>query len=191
MSTTTLLKIEDVDRMLARGEFDGPDAKRLELIRGELREMSPIGTDHVNTVTWLQDWSYDVVDRSKFRIFIQNPVEIPELATMPEPDLVWLRRKQSNRGRPQVPDVVLLIEVADTSVTYDTGAKAQIYAEAGVRDYWVVDIPGQELHVFHDPSERGFKTHEVHSRDACVAPLLIPDISLNVHELYSRLETDD
>ena len=84
--------------------------------------------------------------------------------------------------------MLLLIEVADTSVAYDTGTKAQIYAEAGVRDYWVVDIPGRKLHVFRDPSEHGFKTHEVYSGDARVAPLLIPHIGLSVIELFSQLD---
>lgn len=191
MSTATLLTIEEIDRMIARGEFDGPNAKRVELIRGELREMSPIGTEHVETVTWLQEWSHDIVDRKKIKVFIQNPIEIPELATMPHPDVVWLQRKRFLRRRPRVPDVMLLIEVADTSLAYDTRVKAQLYAEAGVRDYWVVDLPNRKLHVYRDPSKTGFQSHEVHEGDARVPLLMIPEIVLAVNELFEVLDLDD
>ena len=128
------------------------------------------------------------LDRRRFRTSIQNPVQIPELGTMPHPDVVWRRRTRARGGRPHVPDIVLLTEVSDTSAAYDTRVKAQIYAEAGVRDYWVVDIPSRKLHVFRDPSERGFQTHEVHTGDARVVPLLAPDVSLTVNELYSELD---
>ena len=191
MSTSTLLTIEDVDRMIARGEFDGPHAKRVELIRGELREMSPTGTDHINMVNWLTDWTSDVLDRRRFQASIQNAVEIPELATMPHPDVVWLSRKRSMRRRPRVPDVMLLFEVADSSLAYETSVKAQIYSEAGVRDYWVVDLPNRKLHLFRDPSESGFQSCEVHTGDTLVTPLLVPEISVTVSELFAVLELDD
>jgi Uma2 family endonuclease len=191
MSTSTLLTIEDVDRMIARGKFDGPNAKRVELIRGELREMSPTGTDHINMVNWLNDWTSDVLDRGRFQASIQNAVEIPELATMPHPDVVWLRRKRAMTRRPRVPDVMLLIEVADSSLTYDTTVKAQIYSEAGVRDYWVVDLPNRKLHVFRDPSESGFQSREAHSGDELVVPLLVPGVSVVVNELFEVLDPDD
>lgn len=191
MSTSTLLTIEDVDRMIAHGEFDGPNAKRVELIRGELREMSPTGTDHINMVNWLNDWTSDVLDRGRFQASIQNAVEIPELATMPHPDVVWLRRKRSMRRRPRVPDVMLLIEVADSSLAYDTTVKTQIYSEAGVRDYWVVDIPDRKLHVFRDPSEHGFQSREVHTGKTRVAPLLVPGVTLTPDELFEVLDLDD
>ena len=87
--------------------------------------------------------------------------------------------------------MVLLIEVADTSVAYDLGEKARIYAEAGVRDYWVVDIPGRLLHVFRDPTEDGFRTHETFAGDARVTPLLLPNVVLAVNELFAGLGTDD
>jgi Uma2 family endonuclease len=190
MSTSTLLTIEDVDRMIARGEFDGPNAKRVELIRGELREMSPIGQEHVDMVDWLNEWSWQVIDRSQIQVSIQNPVQIPELDTMPHPDVVW-RRKRRKGGRPHVPDVMLLIEVADSSLTYDTTVKAQIYSEAGVRDYWVVDLPNRKLHVFRDPSESGFQSREVHSGNTLVTPLLVPGVTLTPDELFEVLDLDD
>jgi Uma2 family endonuclease len=74
---------------------------------------------------------------------------------------------------------------------YDTGEKARIYAAAGVRDYWVVDIPGRRLHVFRDPSPHGFRTHETFAGDARVVPLLLSGTALVLSEMFAALEGDD
>lgn len=190
MTESSLLTIEEVDRMNACGDLDGPDAKRLELIRGELREMSPIGRDHVDVVDWLMDWSYSVLDRKELRISIQSAIDAPELHTIARPDVLWLRRRRTP-SRHRVPSVLLLIEVADTTASYDTGPKAQMYAEAGVRDYWVVDIPGKKLHVLRNPSEQDFATHETYSGDACVTPLLVQNVTLTVDKLLAEFDLGD
>ena len=143
MSSTATFTIHEYERMIACGAFAGPNAKHLELIRGELRMMSPQGAEHGELVSQLNDWSHDVVDRDCVKIRIQSSIEIPQLNTQPEPDVVWAQARSFARRRPQPHEVLLLIEVADSSLTFDLGEKCKLYCDAGIRDYWVVDIPSR------------------------------------------------
>jgi Uma2 family endonuclease len=141
MSTIATFTVDEFEHMIGCGAFTGPNEKRVELIRGELREMSPTGVDHEELVDWLNEWSFDTVDRKAVQVRVQETLGIPELETIPLPDLAWVRRQRVRRRRPRPSDVLLLTEVADSSVAYDTGEKLRLYSEAGVRDYWVADIP--------------------------------------------------
>ncbi len=176
--------------MIACGAFVGPNEKRIELIRGELRMMSPQGTEHCECVSWLDDWSHDVVNREVMRIRVQSSIEIPGLATQPEPDVVWVAAKSYARIRPQPADILLLIEVADTSLSYDLTEKCQLYAEAGIRDYWVVDIPHRLLHVFRDAGRDGYRSRDRYSADQAATPLLVAGVSLSVAALFACLHEE-
>ena len=180
MSTTARLSMDEYDDLVRRGVFD---RLRVEFIQGELREMSPIGPDHEEVVDLLNEWSVKNKPGS-VRIRIQNSIGLPELESAPEPDVVWVRQRSYRSGRPQPADVLLVVEVADSSVRYDTGEKADLYAEAGVGDYWVVNIPGRRLEVYRDP--RGGKYQEVRyfTLSESVAPIAFPDLRLSVAMLF-------
>lgn len=134
MSTVARLSVEEYDRIIATGVFDHPVRRRVELVRGEIRDMNPIGPLHEDAVDLLAEWSFDSVPRMKVRVRVQNSIGLPELDTVPEPDLAWVRRRAYSRGRPTPRDVLLVIEVADTSLAYDTGEKADLYAAASIGD---------------------------------------------------------
>jgi Uma2 family endonuclease len=189
MNTAATITVIEYDRMIAQGAFDGPYAKRLELIRGELREMSPSGIDHEDIVDWLTEWSYVTVDRKAVKVRVQESVGIPELETIPQPDVAWVQR-HTVRRRPRPTDLLLLIEVADSSLGYDTGEKAQLYAEAGVEDYWVVDVQRRLLHVFRDPTAEGYQTHRTLQAGDQITPLGVPQASLDVGALFSILDIE-
>ena len=114
--------------------------ERVELIRGEIIEMSPIGSRHVAFVNNLTQL---LVTRLAGRaiVSVQNPVALDD-DTEPEPDLAILRHRRTvpyKESEPATEDVLLLIEVGDTSLTYDRRTKRYLYAEAGIPEYWVVD----------------------------------------------------
>ena len=187
MSSTATFTIDEYERMIACGAFAGPNAKRLELIRGELRMMSPQGAAHCELVSQLNSWSHDVVDREQIKIRIQSSVEIPQLDSQPEPDIVWADAKSYAQRRPQPREILLLVEVADSSLAFDLGEKCQLYCNARIRDYWVVDIPGRILHVFRDPRPNGYQTRDRFSAYDEVAPLQWDRAKLSVADLYACL----
>jgi Uma2 family endonuclease len=188
MSTAALFSLDDYDHMIACGAFAPPHDRRCELIRGEIRDMSPIGPEHGEMVDWLNEWSFAVMSRRSVRIRIQSSIGIPELGSAPEPDVVWAERKSYAQRRPEPQDVLLLIEVADSSLQYDLGEKADLYAEAGITDYWVVDIRDFRIHVHRQPTAEGFQSLETFAMGDTVHPLCKTDATLNVAELFNGLQ---
>jgi Uma2 family endonuclease len=80
------------------------------------------------------------------------------------------------------------VEVADSSRAYDLGEKCQLYAEAGIRDYWVIDIPNRFAHIYRDPSPRGYQTRLRLSANEQITPLLVDNISLQVSGMFACLD---
>jgi Uma2 family endonuclease len=188
MSTTAIFTIDQYEHMIECGAFAGPNAKRIELVRGELRMMSPQGPEHGELVGQLNDWSHAVVDPQLIKVRIQTSVEFPRLNALPEPDIVWAERKSYARRRPEPHEILLLVEVADSSLAYDVGEKCQLYAEAGIRDYWVIDIPNRVVHVHRDPSPRGYQIRRRLSASEQITPLLVDNVALGVARVFACLD---
>jgi Uma2 family endonuclease len=173
--------------MSASGAFDGPHAKRIELIHGELREMSPIGDNHEDVLDWLLDWSIRSVDLNKIKLRVQESVGIPEFDSVPQPDFVWMHRRKK-RGRPQPKDVALLIEVADSSLRFDLGEKAKLYSASGIEDYWVIDIRHRRAHVHREPCPDGFRSIEIFETGDTIQPVNVTTAALGIAALFTCLD---
>lgn len=185
MSTTTRLTIEQFDQMIADGVFEkGPNRDRVELIDGELRQMSPIGPSHEDIVDSLTAWSFSALPVKSARVRIQSSIGLPTLVSVPQPDVAWVHSRRYSRKRPSAEEVLLIIEVADSSLRYDRGEKAEMYAAAGIADYWVVDIPNQAVHVYRHPEAEGFASCETFRGADRISPLMIPDAALVVEMLF-------
>ncbi len=187
MSTATRITLADYDRMIAAGHFDaGMNHPRVELIDGELRDVSPIYPPHAIIVSVLTEWSIENRQKDKIWVRVQNPIVIPFRESSPEPDLVWAERKNYMSGHPEPSDILLLIEVADSSVAYDCGEKANLYAGAGIADYWVVNIPSSCIEVFRQPDGARYHSHQVLKAEDEVHPLAFPQITLPVALLFPK-----
>src|ERR1700730_12163548 len=90
MSTTAKLSFKEYDQIVATGVFDGKNHRGLELIRGELREMSPIGPVHADLVAWLTNWSIRSTSADEIQIRVQSPIALEDADCSPEPDIVWV-----------------------------------------------------------------------------------------------------
>jgi len=178
--------IAQYDRMIAGGVFDARQRQRLELIRGEIRQMNPIGPMHEEVVDRLTEWSMENVSRNEVRVRVQNSIGLPALESAPEPDLAWVARRNYSRGRPKAKDVLLVIEVAESSLDYDCGEKAALYAEAGIRDYWVVNLVERVVEVRRDPAEGGYRTITRHSGDDEIRPLAMPEVVFRPSMLWEE-----
>jgi len=158
---------------------------RVELIRGEIVEMSPIGPRHaafVNNLTQL------LVVRLAGRaiVSVQNPVVVAD-DSEPQPDLAVLRRRARpyKEATPEAPDVALLIEVAETSLAYDRTTKLRLYAEAGVAEYWVVDVERESIECYRAPGPRGYREVERATGAATVSPRAFPDLALPLADIFA------
>jgi len=180
------LSIEQYDLMIGAGVFEreGP-RQRIELIEGVLLQMSPIGHDHENVVDWLARWSFDSTKADEVRVRIQESLALPGQRTVPEPDIAWVRSGAYDKGRPAASEVLLVVEVAKTSVAYDLGKKAELYAIAEISDYWVANLETRSLVVHRDPSDGRYASITTLRGEQTLSPLAKPDAGLTVASLFA------
>jgi Uma2 family endonuclease len=185
MSTATRITVAEYDRMIADGKFEGGLTRpRVELIDGELREMSPIGSIHERLVARLVRWSCTNTAGDIVSVRPQSSIGIPDSDSVPEPDVVWAKEKDYGAGRPVGADILLVIEVSESSLAFGRGEKADMYASAGIADYWVVNIPGRCVEVFRQPEAGRYAVHEIIHASAGIHPLAFPEVALPVELLF-------
>jgi Uma2 family endonuclease len=146
--------------------------------------MNPVGSAHEDILDFLNVWSVENVPRDKVRVRLQNSIGLPSLESAPEPDLAWVVRRDYYHHRPTAEDVLLLIEVAETSLAYDTGEKAELYAAADIADYWVVDVAGRAIEVRRDPSGGRYRSLQTSTGQQSLHPLVLPEVALTPQALW-------
>ena len=155
---------------------------RLELIEGEIIEMSPIGLRHAALVRGLINRLTRLIGEDEALIDAQNPVHLSDLS-QPQPDVTVLRPSRDYYAdrHPQPEDVLLLIEVADTSLAYDRGVKVPVYARCGIPEVWIADVGGAAVEVYRRPSASGYaEVERLTDPDAVLTPALLPQLRLTV-----------
>ena len=166
---------DEFERMAEAGIFD--EDERLELLEGEIVAMSPIGSPHA--------WCVNRLTRIFARlgeaaiVSVQNPVRLDERSTL-QPDLALLRPETSQERHPGPADILLAVEVADSSVAVDRGIKAPLYARSGVIELWIVDLVADRLEVYRNPAPTGYRLVQVFGRGQRVSPLFAPDLAIEV-----------
>ena len=184
MSTSTKITSDDYERMIAEGHFDPSDPRRYELIEGEIVTMSPIGHEHSEAVEALNEWSFENRPKGQVKVRVQDAVGIPALNSVPQPDLFWVRRKSYRKARPQASDLLWLVEVSDSTLSYDRGRKAKIYAKAGVADYWIVNIPDQCVEVRRDHKGDFYQSIQTFRAGDLIPLLAFPEIQFAVDTVF-------
>jgi Uma2 family endonuclease len=162
--------IAEVEAMVAAGVM-GED-ERVELIGGELVPMSPKGNQHVVVKSALVDrWIRSRPDDC--RLTQETTFRLSE-DTYLEPDVVIYRRASGLRGLTGA-NVLLVVEIADSSLPYDTGRKAALYASSGIRELWVVDAVRLTTRVFCEPAPDGYRDKQDFGPAERLVPLIAPD----------------
>jgi Uma2 family endonuclease len=161
------------------------DDDRVELIRGEIVEMSPPGRHHrafVNNLNRLL--SRRLPEHTV--VSVQNPLPLSD-DTEPQPDLAVLRtRDVSYKDREAwAEDAVLVIEVAESSLAYDRSTKRRLYAEAGIPEYWVVNCPAETIEVHRDPGPDGYRDVRLIAGAATLSPQAFPEVALSTTEIFA------
>lgn len=168
--------VDDYERMAEAGIL-GED-ERIELIAGEIVEMSPIGGRHVSCVNVLADMLADVVRREAL-ISVQNPVRLSE-DSEPQPDIALLWRSTPRDALPTPDDVLVVIEVADSSRDYDRAVKLPLYAAAGIKEAWLVDLIAEIIERHTDPYDGTYRRIAPARRGESLSSTVLPDIVLSV-----------
>ena len=161
---------------------------RVELIEGEIVEMPPIGDRHAASVDRLTERFVQRFSDAAI-VRVQNPVRLGEHSE-PQPDLALLRRRADfyASGHPAPPDVLLLVEVADTSAEFDRRVKVPLYARGGIPEVWLVDLEEEAIEIHRRPSAQGYQEVKVQGRGQTISPGAFPELAINMEEILSASE---
>ena len=178
------ITVEEYERMIAANVW--PEDERLELIEGELVRMSPINAPHAAAVKRLTELLRDRLGKRAL-VGVQDPIVLDDQSE-PEPDISVLRRRADYyaNAHPSPADVLLVVEVSDTTLEYDRDVKARLYARAGIPETWVVDLNGDRVIVFRDLEDGEYTRMESVRRGAEIAPTAFPDVTLRVDDILGE-----
>jgi Uma2 family endonuclease len=179
------LNVSQYHQMSEVGIFSEND--KVELINGEIIEMSPIGRRHTACVNRLNSVFSQLLGK-KVIIAVQNPITLNNLSE-PQPDIALLKPRADfyESGHPQPQDIFLLIEVADSSLEYDRDVKIPLYASSGITEVWLVDIYEQVIIVYRYPSENGYSDIQKLSRGEKMSIQAFPEINLAVDDILGSI----
>lgn len=162
-----LWTVDEVLQMVDTGIL--PHDNHLELIRGELIEMSPMGFKHGVAVGIIAKLLIKLCDEQHF-VWLQSTFPLDNFSA-PEPDIALLKWKGDvNSTQPPGPkDILLVIEVADTSLHYDRKIKAPLYAEFGIPEYWILNLPDQCVEQYQLPGAKDYQRKTIVQKDHALA----------------------
>jgi Uma2 family endonuclease len=179
--TRRLWNVEEYQRMVETGILTRGD--HVELIHGEVVQMTPMGRRHSAAVAALHAL---FVTRLGERVVIWSQGSLPlPPGSMPEPDLLVLgpRADFYREADVRADDVLLLVEVAEISLRYDRHVKAPLYAAAGIRENWIVDVDGGAVETYRAPSPEGYRQSQRFLRGSPFSPVAFPDLILSIADI--------
>jgi Uma2 family endonuclease len=173
-----LFTVEDYQRMVEAGILSEDD--RVELIRGEVVAMSPVGPAHNGAIIRALNALVPLVSRHAL-VSAQGAVRLGKYDE-PQPDIVLLRPKADcyTTQHPGPTDILLIIEIADSSLEYDRKMKAGLYAETGILEYWIADIPNDCVWAYSDPHNNTYRTIRRFRRGESLTPHLLAECRIAV-----------
>ena len=155
------------------------EEERIELLNGEILVMPPIGPPHESGTDQLNDQLlYPLHGRALVRV--QGSIMLDD-SSLPQPDITVLRRRDNyQRERATAADVLLVIEVADSSLRRDRELKLPHYAAAGIPEVWIANVPARHVEAFSDPVDGVYQSRRIVPADGQISPIAFPDVVLTV-----------
>jgi Uma2 family endonuclease len=176
---------DDLIRLGALGVL--PADRKFELLDGEIIESMPPGPRHAALVGYLSTVLMRLAWNEAVHSRIDNPVRLKPHFD-PQPDIAVVRGHALDfvESFPSAGDLCLLVELSDTSLAYDRGAKLQAYAAAGIADYWIVNLQADQVEVYREPDADCYRSIRVYKPGEKVTPLEAPDAEVPVNVLLGR-----
>ena len=174
--------IDDYHQMIQTGILDD---RRVELFNGEIVEMSPEGEPHAYYRTEAKDYLKSLLgDRIKIRD--AAPITLPNTASELEPDIAIVQPlgREYLQHHPYPENIFWVIEFSDSSLAKDLNPKAKVYAEAGLAEYWVINLRSMELIVMREPVEGKYRDR-ITLTSGTISPLAFPDVLISVAQLLT------
>lgn len=181
--TRRALTVAEYHRMGEVGILHEDD--RVELIEGELVAMTPIGSNHSGTINTLTRALVMAVG-NRGVVAVQNPVQLDDLSE-PQPDFSILRPRPDDyrRATPRPDEVLLIIEVADSSLAYDRAIKRALYARHGIPEFWIVNLQANNVEVCRKPAGEAYTDIPTIERGGTLEPQLLPGAAIPAAVLLS------
>ncbi len=176
-----LWTVEDYHRMAETGILD--NSERVELLEGKIIWMSAKGTAHRSAVGRTYKLLENRLGKEAW-ISIQDPIKLNEHSE-PEPDIAVVKIDPLDYAdhHPTPSEVYFIIEVADSSLKFDCETKGKAYAQAGITDYWVLDVLNRQLYVFRQPGKDAYQSKVVLAEDEMISPLQFPNVHIGILEM--------
>jgi Uma2 family endonuclease len=173
--------VAEYNRMGETGIFSEDD--RVELIEGEIFEMSPIGKRHAACVDILVELFSEQL-RRKVIVRVQNPIQLGNYSE-PQPDIALLKRRDDfyRNAHPTSADVLLVIEVADTTLEYDRQIKVPLYARAGVAEVWLVNLLDEQIEIYTQPANEAYQSQRQAGRGESINSPNTFNLTLSVDDI--------
>ena len=176
------LTVRDYHRLGEAGVLGEND--RVELLEGQLVDMSPIGPRHALTIDVLNRLLPVALGEQAW-LRVQNPIVLND-DSEPQPDVTIVRYPWRGfpDAHPQPPDILLLIEVADSSLEFDLGAKLELYARAGIREFWVVDLTSNRVLVHRNPRDGAYRSTTTVDMSGTLQVEALPKVTIPVVRIF-------
>lgn len=176
-----LFTVSEYHQMAQAGIFSEDD--RVELLEGEIVEMSPISSRHASCVKRLNELFTRLLG-GRVIVSVQDPIRLSEHSE-PQPDLALLRPRPDfySAEHPQPKDVLLLIEVCETSADFDRRVKLPLYAKADITEVWLVNLAQEQIEIYRTPSPHGYSETQTFVRGQVLTVPNFPDVALQAEEI--------
>ncbi len=174
--------IDDYHQMIKAGILDD---RHVELLNGEIVEMSPEGEPHAHLSSDAADYFRELL-RGRAKIREGKPITLPNQSE-PEPDVAVVHDLGDVylEHHPYPDHIFWLVEYSNSSLAKDLEVKPKIYAQAGILEYWVINLKRMELVIFRDPSDDNYREKRT-LIDGEICPLAFPDVAIAVGRLLRR-----
>ena len=175
------LTVAEYYRMAKAGILTEDD--RVELIEGEIIQMPPIGGPHASRVNRL-NYLFILAVGDAALVIVQNPLRLGERSE-PVPDVMLVRPRADfyAAGHPTAGDVLLLVEVSDTTLAYDQRIKLPLYAHSGVPEVWITDLAHEMIRVYREPGPTGYRMSLTFRRGDRLSPSAFPNLEFAVDDI--------
>ena len=164
---------------------------RVELLDGDIIDMPPIGDWHAASVNRFNHYFLPLLQGQTI-VTIQNPAHLSDISE-PQPDVMLVRWRDDfyESGKPSTDDVLLLIEVSDTTIDYDRNRKLSAYARAGIPEVWIVSRQDRRIEAYTGPADGTYSNVRHAGPTETIAPQSFPDVALDVGQFFLEPKTPD